>query len=294
MTVKVPVDTLPELSVACTVTVLVPSGKVEPEGGSITTVTVWLLSVALTVYCTTALVTSTGTTTTMSSGRCSTGFSVSTTVMVKLLVVWLPAASVPTATTVVVPSGKDEPEGGVTTRVAPGTLSWMPTTKFTTAVFWPGSVGTMIGPGTVTTGGSRSATWTIKLPLAELPAPSAAVQLTGVAPSGKTDPLAGLQAMLTPEQLSLPLTLKFTTAVLLPASVATLSAAGRCSTGFSRSSMVTVKLLVALLPAASVATQTTMVVPKGKVDPEGGVHSTTTWPGSLSTAVTVNVTTAAH
>src|SRR6185369_4351194 len=102
------------------------------------------------------------------------------------------------------------------------------------------------------------------------------VQLTGVAPSGKTDPLAGLQATLTPEQLSVPLTLKFTTAVLMPASVATLSAVGRCSTGFSRSSMVTLKLLVALLPAASVAKQVTRVVPSGKTEPEGGGHSTVT------------------
>src|SRR5262245_5734654 len=162
----------------------------------------------------------------MSSGRLSTGFSLSTTVTVKLLVVWFPAASVPTAITVVVPMGNVEPDGGVTTSVAPGTLSWMVTMKLTTAPFWPGSVGTVIGPGTVTTGGSVSMTVTVKLPAALLPAASVAVQATGVEPSGKIDPLTGEQTTETAEQLSLAVILNWTRAVLSPGSVETVRLAG--------------------------------------------------------------------
>jgi hypothetical protein len=62
--------------------------------------------------------------------------------------------------------------------------------------------------------------------------------------------------------------------------------AGRLSTGFWSSRIVTVKELVALLPAASVATHTTVVVPLGKVEPDGGVH-TTVAPARLSLTCTV-------
>ena len=49
VTEKVQVEVLPDASVAVEVTVVVPFGKVEPEGGSLTTVTPGLLSVAVTV-----------------------------------------------------------------------------------------------------------------------------------------------------------------------------------------------------------------------------------------------------
>lgn len=52
----------------------------------------------------------------------------------------------------------------------------------------------------------------------------------------------------------------------------------------------TVKLQVAVLPAASVAVQVTVVVPTGKHDPEGGLQTTPT-PGQLSLAVVVKLTT---
>ena len=55
---------------------------------------------------------------------------------------------------------------------------------------------------------------------------------------------------------------------------------------------VTVNDPVAVLPAASVAEQLTVVVPSGNVEPEGGVHVTTGFAGFASVAVAVKVVTA--
>jgi hypothetical protein len=55
---------------------------------------------------------------------------------------------------------------------------------------------------------------------------------------------------------------------------------------------VTVKLPVAVLPDESVAEQLTVVVPIGNVEPEAGVHVTSTEPSTLSVAVALYVTTA--
>lgn len=49
---------------------------------------------------------------------------------------------------------------------------------------------------------------------------------------------------------------------------------------------VTVKEQEAVLPEASLAVQVTVVVPFGKVEPEGGLQLTTTPSGQLSVAVT--------
>ena len=61
--------------------------------------------------------------------------------------------------------------------------------------------------------------------------------------------------------------------------------AGQAITGFSVSLTVTVNVQLAVLPAASVAVLVTVVVPFGKVEPEGGLLTTVT-PGQLSVAVT--------
>ena len=52
------------------------------------------------------------------------------------------------------------------------------------------------------TGGSTSFTVTVKLQVAVAPFPSVAVQLTFVAPTGKTEPAGGAQTAVTPGQLS--------------------------------------------------------------------------------------------
>ncbi len=59
--------------------------------------------------------------------------------------------------------------------------------------------------------------------------------------------------------------------------------------GASVSMIVTVKVQTLLLPDESVTTLVTVVVPIGKVDPDGGVLTIVTAP-QLSTAFTVNVT----
>jgi len=59
------------------------------------------------------------------------------------------------------------------------------------------------------------------------------------------------------------------------------------------STTVTVKEQLAVLPEPSVAVAVTVVVPFGKVEPDGGFATTVT-PGQLSLAVTLKVTTAEH
>ena len=61
---------------------------------------------------------------------------------------------------------------------------------------------TVLLGGQVMVGGSPSVTVIMKEQVAVLPAESVAVQLTGVAPFWKVEPLAGVQLLVTP-QLSL-------------------------------------------------------------------------------------------
>src|SRR5580765_6818366 len=67
------------------------------------------------------------------------------------------------------------------------------------------------------------------------------------------------------------------------------------NTGFSVSVTTTSKVLVWVLPCASVTVQTTAVVPTGKTEPEAGTQVTGPTPGQLSVAVGgLKVTTAPH
>src|SRR5436309_3793959 len=74
-----------------------------------------------------------------------------------------------------------------------------------------------------------------------------AVQVTVVAPLLKLEPLAGLQTVETPGQLSVALTVKVTLLEQTPAAVLTTMSAGQVTVGFSVSLTVTVKLHVAVL-----------------------------------------------
>ncbi len=58
------------------------------------------------------------------------------------------------------------------------------------------------------------------------------------------------------------------------------------------STTVTVKLPVDVLPAVSVAEQFTVVVPSGKIEPEGGEQVTGSVPSTTSVAVAAKVTAA--
>ena len=141
------------------------------------------------------------------------GGVVSRIVTVKVLVVTLPAASVATLVTGVVPFGKTVPEAGVLTTVTPGQLSAPVTVKLTTASHLPASVLTTIGAGTVRVGGSVSLTVTVKEHVVALPTASVAVALTTVVPFGKELPEAWLKLTVTPGQLSVAVAAKVTTAL---------------------------------------------------------------------------------
>ena len=69
--------------------------------------------------------------------------------------------------------------------------------------------------------------------------------------------------------------------------------AGQLMTGLAVSLTVTVKLLLEVLPTASVAVALTVVVPFGNTEFDAGVV-TTVAPGQLSATVTIKLTTAEH
>src|SRR5690242_9376646 len=97
------------------------------------------------------------------------GGVVSTTVTVKLQLAVLPLASVPVATTVVVPGGKTEPEAGTVVTVGFGSqLSTMPTVKVTAVPPTPRQAVTMFD-GQVSTGGVKSPTVSTALELVAVP-----------------------------------------------------------------------------------------------------------------------------
>ena len=130
------------------------------------------------------------------------GGSVSLTVTVKVQLLLLPAESVAVHVTGVVPVPKVEPVGGLQVTVTPAQLSVAAGAYPTTCVHRPGALLVAILAGQTTTGGSVSLTVTVKLQLLVLPAASVAVQLTGVVPMPKLEPVGGLQLTATPAQLS--------------------------------------------------------------------------------------------
>src|SRR5438105_4960119 len=117
--------------------------------------------------------------------------------------------------------------------------------------------------------------------------------MTVLVPFAKVEPLGGVQAILTPGQLSVAVGANVTTALHRPRAVLVTILPGQAITGFSVSLTVTVKLQLAVLLDVPVAVQLTVLVPFAKVDPLGGVQAILT-PGQLSVAVGANVTTALH
>ena len=96
--------------------------------------------------------------------------------------------------TVVCPNGKVEPEAGVhATASGPSTASVALAAKVATAPFGPSAV-TVIGPGTVITGGVVSCTVTVNVSVRLWCWESWAVQLTVVLPSANVEPEAGVHA----------------------------------------------------------------------------------------------------
>jgi hypothetical protein len=192
VTVKEHCWLLPEASVAVTTTVVVPIGKVEPEAGLATTVGAPQLSAPVAVKFTTAPQLPASAHVVTFAGHWTVGASQSVIVTVNEQVEVRPAASVATTLTVVVPSGKVEPEAGVATALLPEQLSVEPTLNVTTAPQEPASAHWLIAVGQVATGSSQSLTVTVKEPLVTLPAASVTEAFTVVVPTGKTEPEAGL------------------------------------------------------------------------------------------------------
>ena len=114
------------------------------------------------------------------------------TVMVKLQVAVLPEASVAVQVTVVTPTGKQLPEGGLQTTVTPGQLSDAVVVKLTTTQGSPGFGVTAVRlHEQVITGGCVSLTVTVNVQVG----PAVLVQVTVVVPTGKNEPDAGLQVI---------------------------------------------------------------------------------------------------
>jgi hypothetical protein len=218
------------------------------------------------------------------------------TVTVKEQVAVFPAASVAVQVTVEVPMGKKDPEAGEQlTSIGPGQLSVTVGLGYVTiAPFSPGSLGTVTSAGQVITGASVSSTVTVKEQLAVFPDGSVAVQVTVVVPTGKKEPEAGEQLTVT-GQLSVTVgSGNVTKAPHSPGSLEMVISTGQVITGGSVSFTVTVKEHVAVLPAASVAVQVTVVFPTGKKVPDAGVQVAVA-PGQLSVTVgSGNVTIAPH
>src|SRR5258705_9749175 len=120
-----------------------------------------------------------------------------------------------------------------------------------------------------------------------VPASSLAILTTVVVPTAKLDPLAGTLTTLTPGQLSVASTLNTTLRVHGWESEVCVRLAGHVITGGCVSLTVTVKLQMLVLPAASLAVLTTVVVPTAKLDPLAGTLTTLT-PGQLSVAPTIS------
>jgi hypothetical protein len=147
----------------------------------------------------------------------SVGAVVSCTVTVKLQgVEWLPAASVAVQVTVVVPSGKLEPEFAEQLMLGfASTLSVAVTVKETVAAP-PPVHSAVIFAGQVITGGVVSPTVTVNWHgVDRLPEPSLAVQLTVVVPELKLDPDAGVQVIVVVPASSVAVAVKVTTATLV-------------------------------------------------------------------------------
>jgi hypothetical protein len=106
--------------------------------------------------------------------------------------------------------------------------------------------------------------------------------LTVVVPSPKVEPETGKQTgAIAPSTISFAVAEKVTAAPEGPVASAVISE-GSDNAGGVVSSTVTSKLLFAVLPAASVAEQLTVVVPRANVPPEAGKQDATSSPSTKS------------
>jgi hypothetical protein len=258
----------PQASLAVTLTVVSPTGKVLPLGGLATMVGGGLHPpLALAVKKTAAPLVLVAVATMFEEQFNRIGVFVFTTVTVKLQAA-PPLASLASHHTAVVPMGKMLPEAGlaVTAGDTPH-KSLAFTLKYTamgTAEVTTMFVGQLID--TMQLGGSMM---TVKPQFVLLPHASLAVTVTSVSPTGNTLPLGGSATTLSGAQPPLASVSKYTTAPSELAAVAVMFVEQFKTMGALAT--VTVKLQLVLLPQASLAVTSTMFVPIGKVLPLGGL-----------------------
>jgi hypothetical protein len=130
----------------------------------------------------------------MFDGQVIDGAWLSTTITVNEQEDMLLEASLAVQVTVVVPTGKLEPDAGLQLGVpTPGQLSVAVGALYvTTAEHWPIGALVLTLAGQVIDGACVSLTVTVNEQLAELPAASITLQLTVVVPFGNVEPEAGL------------------------------------------------------------------------------------------------------
>ncbi len=210
VTVNVQVPVFAAASVAVHVTVVTPTGKLDPEAGTQFTVAPGQLSDAVgVVYVTVADPEDGGdSTTVMFEGQVTVGACASFTVTVNEHEPVFDDASVAVQVTMVTPTGKVDPVAGTHTTVAPGQLSEaVGVVKFTTAEHCPAVAGVAMFAGHVTAGASVSWIVTVKVHVVSglFAEPSDAVHVTVVVPTGNVAPDAGTHTTVTgPGQLSAP------------------------------------------------------------------------------------------
>ena len=163
VTVNAASDVLPAASVAMQVTVVVPSGNIDPLGGvQVNDCTKPELSPASTSKSTTAFPIAEAETTMGAGTVVKTGGVSSITSISNWAIEELPAASVAVHVTSVTPIGSAEPDGGTQSTVtAPVALSLAVATYGTTALSAVDRAGTLKFAGRSSTGGVPSTTLTV-------------------------------------------------------------------------------------------------------------------------------------
>jgi hypothetical protein len=192
-----------------------------------------------------------------------------------LVALTVPLLETAVQTTFEMPVGKRVPLGG-TQKLVPSVEPQLATalcTQVTTDEHTPETFVTML-PGQFSVGGTLLVvTITRKVQLLVLPEASVAVQSTLFVPFGKLEPLAGLQALLTPAQLSLTVGAKITIWLLQVAALAFVEMfAGQVIVGRTDSFTVMKNEAFAVLPDGSLAVQFTVLVPIGKLAPLAGTQ----------------------
>jgi hypothetical protein len=217
VTVKEQEAVLPAASIAVQFTGLTPLAKVEPEGGVQEALTPRQLSevaggshvtLALEHWLASVLAT-------MLPGHMMLGFWASLIMTVNVQDAVCPAASMAVHMTGLEPTGKVEPEGGVQPDETTAQLSKATGGSHTTLALehWPGSVTCTMRDGQVIFGFSSSVMVTVKVQALVFPLASVAVQVTVVVPTAKVEPIAGVQLVVTPGQLSVAVGVKVTFAL---------------------------------------------------------------------------------